>query len=119
MASGKPLNDDDRKPWLMALNKHAIEQSKLKGAIIACSALKENYRNTLQKNIEKNVKWVFLVGDKETIAARLALRQNHFMPPKLLQSQFDALEKPSYGFHISILKSLTSIVGKIIKAFNL
>ena len=52
MASGLPLNDEDRKGWLQKLNKLAIEH-KASGAVIACSALKVTYRNTLKQNLEK------------------------------------------------------------------
>ena len=104
MAAGQPLNDDDRQSWLQAINKKAIEHDKY-GAIFACSALKEKYRLLLSENIESQIHWIHLDGDFELIFERMKQRVNHYMPIALLKSQFDALEKPDYGIHISINQS--------------
>jgi len=119
MASGLPLNDEDRKDWLVNLNKQAKKHSELKGAVIACSALKEAYREILQENIEKHVKWVFLKGDMDLIKSRIESRSNHFMPSNLLQSQFDTLETPEYGLHLDISEKPEILINTIIKEFNL
>jgi len=119
MTSGEALDDDDRKGWLISLNEHAIKHSKIDGAIIACSALKESYRDLLQNDIAKHVKWVFLEGSQKLIQSRLNARTDHFMPSNLLQSQFDTLEVPDYGLHLSI-KNTTDILTKtIVKQFDL
>ncbi len=59
MSEGVPLNDEDRKPWLKILNEKLIEAEKNKGVILACSALKESYREVLQKGIQ-NIQWFYL-----------------------------------------------------------
>lgn len=97
MKAGIPLTDEDRQDWLLQLHALAEEESKNKGAIIACSALKEKYRQLLSANLHKPF-WVFLTGSFELIQERLTNRTGHFMPPALLQSQFDALEIPQDVF---------------------
>jgi len=67
--------------------------TKQKGAIIACSALKQSYRDVLTKGLENESKFVHLKGSFDEIWSRIKLRQGHYMPPALLQSQFDALEQ--------------------------
>ena len=90
MASGEPLNDEDRWPWLdkvAACIKARVRSGK--SGVITCSALKRRYRDRLRGT---GVMFVHLHGDKELIAARMAARLDHFMPPGLLDSQFEALE---------------------------
>ena len=62
---------------------------------MTCSALKRAYRDIVTGHQSADVRLVYLEGDFDLIAARLAARQGHFMPPALLQSQFDALEEPA------------------------
>ncbi len=112
MVSGIPLNDNDRKGWLIKLNKLAISQKK--GAIIACSALKEKYRAQLRKNIEEKICFIFLDATFEQIKERLEQRKNHYMPASLLQSQFDALEPPKGAIRVDVSKSPEEIIEKII-----
>lgn len=102
MANGIPLTDEDRLDWLLSLNKLAIEQSAVKGCIIACSALKKSYRATLKNGIKVHIKWIFLDGTFELLKQRLMNRKDHFMPISLLQSQFDILEKPDDAFRVSV-----------------
>lgn len=94
MESGVPLCDDDRTPWLVDVARYASEQAAIHGScVIACSALKQHYRQTL--NQAGNVVYVYLDGSYELIASRMKARKDHFMPETLLNSQFDALENPS------------------------
>ncbi|MFT6203158.1 MAG: carbohydrate kinase (thermoresistant glucokinase family) [Spirosomataceae bacterium] len=114
MSEGKPLNDDDRKGWLQAIHGKAVEiLDEGEGAVITCSALKEVYRKTIVDGIEKSVKWIFLDGSYELIKKRMEAR-SHFMPPDLLKSQFDTLEKPEYGIQVSIENSPEEIIDKVI-----
>ena len=94
MHQGEPLTDEDRWPWLHAIAAW-IDASRRAGnhAVIACSALKRAYRNILVGE-RRDVAIVFLQGDRDLIARRLAARDGHFMPPALLDSQFAALESP-------------------------
>ncbi len=97
MAAGHPLDDEDRQPWLETLNGvmrgwYAAGQ----GGVLACSALKEEYRETLKAGMpEGAVQFVLLDGSKELIAERLAARQHEYMNPGLLDSQLATLEPPS------------------------
>ncbi|HGM5492038.1 TPA: gluconokinase [Serratia fonticola] len=94
MASGQPLNDDDRAPWLQRLNDAAYSLNhKNESGIIVCSALKRRYRDLLRKDND-NMVFIYLKGSFEVILARLQARSGHFMPTDLLKSQFDALEEP-------------------------
>jgi gluconokinase len=113
MRSGIPLTDDDRDPWLATLQNLILE--KLRGnqpAILACSALKQKYRDRLQVDRE-NVRLVFLQGDFATIAARLAARTNHYMNPNLLASQFAALEEPNDALVVNIAQTPEAILTRI------
>lgn len=93
MHSGQPLTDEDRWPWLELIAAWIRTRTEAgEPGIITCSALKTKYRDVLRG---ENVVFVFLQGSKEKISDRLASRHGHFMPPSLLESQFDALEEPS------------------------
>jgi carbohydrate kinase (thermoresistant glucokinase family) len=94
MKAGMPLTDADRQPWLAAIANWIDGQAaRIEPGIITCSALKRAYRDDLR--IGRPQVWlVFLEGSRELIAERLAHRQGHFMPPRLLESQFAALEAP-------------------------
>jgi carbohydrate kinase (thermoresistant glucokinase family) len=91
MRSGQALNDDDRAPWLQALN--ALLQAN-PHAVLACSALKAKYRAVLQAGLP-NLRFIHPHGKFEVIAARIEARSRetgHYMPASLLQSQFETLE---------------------------
>ena len=94
MSAGHPLTDEDRWPWLQAIADE-IDRLSAAGerAVIACSALKRAYRDILVHGRD-DVRIVFLDGTQDLIAARLAARKGHFMPPGLLASQFKTLERP-------------------------
>lgn len=117
MASGASLNDDDRFGWLTKLNNLAKSQLNTNSCIIACSALKEKYRELLSQGIEKNVKWVFLNGSIDQVQERLKNREHHFMPITLLKSQFDILEVPNNALQIDIALSPEEIVHLIKEEF--
>jgi gluconokinase/shikimate kinase len=93
MASGHPLNDDDRRPWLALIAAWIRERTDAgQPGIITCSALKRSYRDILRGD---RVVFVYLAGTRELIAKRLAARHGHFMPAALLDSQFADLEPPA------------------------
>jgi gluconokinase len=94
MHAGKPLTDEDRGPWLHAIAAW-IDATRRAGnhGVVACSALKRCYRDVLVGE-RRDVRIVFLKGERDLIARRLAARDGHFMPPSLLDSQFAALEEP-------------------------
>jgi gluconokinase len=95
MSRGTPLTDADRAPWLAAIAAWIDERlSRGETGIVSCSALKRSYRDALLAGRE-GVRLVFLKGEKPLIAARMAVRHDHFMPPALLDSQFATLEEPA------------------------
>jgi gluconokinase len=113
MRQGIPLTDVDRKPWLESLH-HLIKTSLDEGkpGILACSALKESYREYL--DVGEGVEYVYLRGDFPLIQQRLAGRVGHYMNPALLRSQFDALEEPRRGETIvSVDQPPAAVVGEI------
>ena len=94
MSLGVPLTDDDRAGWLRALAARIGEAKDAgTGLVMTCSALKRSYRDVLRAGASE-LRFVFLRGPRELIAARLAGRRGHFMPPSLLDSQFATLEEP-------------------------
>jgi carbohydrate kinase (thermoresistant glucokinase family) len=112
------LNDADRRPWLESLAKNLANWELEKGAILACSALKESYRQTLASKV-KMIKWVYLDGDFDLILNRMNERKGHFMKIEMLQSQFDVLEIPNYGLHVDISKSAEMVMDTIIKKIEI
>jgi carbohydrate kinase (thermoresistant glucokinase family) len=94
MHHGEPLNDEDRWPWLRAIAEW-IDATRRAGGhgVVACSALKRAYRDILIGD-RRDVRLVFLKGDRDLIARRIAARADHFMPSTLLESQFAALQEP-------------------------
>jgi len=94
MHHGEPLNDEDRWPWLRAIAEW-IDATRSAGGhgVVACSALKRAYRDILI-GTRRDVRLVFLKGDRDLIARRIAARADHFMPSTLLESQFAALQEP-------------------------
>jgi carbohydrate kinase (thermoresistant glucokinase family) len=114
MKKGIALNDEDRKEWLEELNKLARQKGEDKGAIIACSALKEKYRAILSEGVNKPV-WVFLQGGYDQIFERIKRREGHYMPVQLLSSQFESLEAPPYALLINISEKPEEIVEKIVR----
>lgn len=115
MKSGTPLNDEDRKPWLDTLNSELHKRSET-GFVLACSALKEQYRKLLSDGIW-GIRWIYLDGSFDTIFKRMKERE-HFMKPEMLQSQFDALEIPEYGIHCSIEYPPEEIVNQILEQLS-
>ncbi|HWQ83516.1 MAG TPA: gluconokinase, GntK/IdnK-type, partial [Anaerolineales bacterium] len=95
MAAGIPLTDEDRAGWLDSLAALVEDQTQAgKDGVIACSAMKKEYRDVLRRYDRKQIQFVYLKGSYEVIHARLQRRGEHFMKPEMLQSQFAALEEP-------------------------
>jgi gluconokinase len=119
MHKGIPLTDEDRWPWLSSIAEW-IDKTRDAGrhAVIACSVLKRRYRAILIGE-RADVRLVYLKGDEELIARRLATRHEHFMPASLLHSQFVALEEPYADedpITVSIAPRPNEIVGQILSA---
>jgi len=116
MAAGMPLTDEDRQPWLETLNRMMVGWFEAgKKGVLACSALKEKYRETLGAGLpEGAVSFVFLDGSKEMIAARLAARHHEYMNPALLESQFQTLEVPEGGLRVVNDRTPDAVVDEIL-----
>lgn len=102
MASGIPLNDEDRWDWLILLRDQALVSLKngAKGVVVTCSALKKKYRDVIRtarlydEDPNASVHFVYLRADKATLLARVRARQGHYMKDAMVDSQFAALEEP-------------------------
>lgn len=114
MADGIPLNDDDRRPWLESIAGNMEEWDSEEGAVLACSALKQAYRDLLKKRSGVNFRLIYLKGSRSLIARRLSHRSGHFFDPSLLDSQFQALEEPRDALTVSIDQPPEQIVAEII-----
>ena len=117
MAAGTPLTDDDRAGWLAALAE-VIRTGLGRGesGVVACSALKESYRNLLRVDAAK-VQFIYLKGSYEVILERMQSR-NHFMKPAMLQSQFAALEEPAGVPWIDVTLDPDEIVRRIVEQID-
>jgi len=119
MKSGTPLTDADRWPWLGAIAAW-IAEHRAAGTtcVVTCSALKRAYRDVVTDAQRADVRLVYLKGDFDLIAARLAARKGHFMPVGLLQSQFATLEEPGADERpivVDVAGSPPDIVAEIIR----
>ena len=118
MREGVPLTDDDRDAWLAAL-RQLIDQllHDRRSAVIACSALKQTYRELL-KGEDGDVRFLYLKGSYDLIQKRLASRHGHFMKADLLASQFAALEEPNNIPVVEVSAEPLAIVGRIKEALG-
>ena len=119
MRSGIPLTDDDRWPWLDRLNA-VLREKEQRGdsAILACSALKQRYRDRLAQGLG-NVRWVHLTGDFDLIKQRIEARKGHYMTAKLLESQFAALEPPADALVLDVALDPASLSESIVRRLGL
>jgi len=119
MRAGVALTDEDRKVWLEKL--HANIQHWLRNnqnAILACSALKQVYRDILGVN-QDTVKTVYLKGSYALLRERIEGRQHPYMDKNLLRSQLESLEEPSDGLTVDISATPEAIVRIIMDRLNL
>jgi carbohydrate kinase (thermoresistant glucokinase family) len=116
MAAGTPLTDADRWPWLDRLAEEAGAILARGGsAVLACSALKKVYRDRLAAYAKApgDVRFVYLKGDFDTIATRLAARKHRYMPASLLASQFATLEEPADAIVVDASATIADEVARI------
>lgn len=113
MRRGIPLDDRDRLPWLLAL-QDLIERVRCDrdNAILACSSLKQTYRDLLQ-GYKKDILWVYLKGNYDVLYQRIQHRQKHYMKAEMLRSQLESLEEPKNALIIDISKSPEEIAMQI------
>jgi len=118
MARGVPLDDNDRIPWFDAIRR-AMEQwnAQRRNVVLACSALKKSYRESLQ--INSSVKLVYLKGTYELLRERLHARKGHYATEQILKSQFADLEEPTDAITMDVARSPEKIVAEIRKKLAL
>ncbi len=107
MASGQPLNDEDRAPWLTIINQQIARWERSEGGVIVCSALKQRYRQHLSSNTSPQ--FLFLDVPEQEILQRVTQRQGHFMKAEMVRSQFEALERPDNEENCSVIDARLSI----------
>ena len=114
MSRGEPLDDSDRAPWLTRLRELVDEHLEDNPLILACSALKERYRERLR--VDRRVGFIYLEGDFDLILERMNEREEHFMKSEMLESQFEALEEPDPGdaVRVDIAQPLEEVVESIV-----
>lgn len=106
MQQGIPLNDDDRNGWLQSLAQALVQHGN--GAVLTCSALKASYRNALRQG-NPGLRFVHLAITQTESLRRVAQRADHFYPPSLVQSQFDALQDPARESLVLVLDGSQSL----------
>ncbi len=113
MAAGVPLDDVDRQPWLERLHELLADRLERGQCIVlACSALKQRYRDTLRA-ADPRVHFLYLSGNVDTISARMQARRQHYMKPGMLESQFDALEEPTD--RDAVVVDVRGSLGKVVR----
>jgi gluconokinase len=119
MRRGESLSDADRAPWLAKLHGYiAALDRQGRDAVLACSALKQRYRETLSTGI-RDVRFVYLCGAAELIRARLQMRRGHFMPAELLDSQIATLEPPEQAVRVAIDMRTDQQVAAVLRGLEL
>jgi carbohydrate kinase (thermoresistant glucokinase family) len=119
MAAGIALTDEDRQPWLEKLREKILNRlEREEDAILACSALKQFYRDILGVD-QKRVKTVYLKGSFDLLSERIQNRRHPYMDKTLLESQLDTLEEPKDGLWVDISAPMERIVGTIVDALKL
>jgi len=115
MAAGQPLDDDDRRPWLAAIGTWLGEHQDT-GAVATCSALKEEYRDTLRRRAP-SAAFLHLHGSRRMLEERMGRRSGHFMPASLLDSQLEILEPLSEeerGLSVDVALTPEEIVDRFV-----
>jgi gluconokinase len=113
MSSGLPLTDADRTPWLVAIRAYCVSAAEHgQCLILACSALKQKYRDFLSREME--VSWVYLKGTYDVFACRIMQRSQHYMKVNMLNSQFADLEEPTDAIIVDASRPADAIVQEIL-----
>jgi gluconokinase len=117
MSKGIPLTDEDRAPWLDALHSMLaayVRQNRC--VVLACSALRNSYREVLRKDLE--VQWIYLKGSPAAIRERIQHRMGHFAHEDLLASQFSTLEEPADAIVVDADRSEAEILSEVLSKFT-
>jgi gluconokinase len=118
MSRGTALTDADRLPWLQQVHEVMVRHASAgRSAIIACSALKQAYRDLLLSGVA-GAELVYLRGTPEVLERRLRQRPGHFFDPSLLSSQFQTLEEPREGVVVDADRPLEEVVADVLTALG-
>ena len=119
MRSGIPLDDNDRFGWLTTLRERMQEKIRQKrNLILACSALKQSYRDILGIDQEQ-IFSVYLKGSRKVLQERLTARSHQYMNDSLLNSQLQTMEEPADGLTVTIDGNPASICAEIIQGLGI
>jgi gluconokinase len=120
MHAGIPLTDEDRAPWLASLHEVLLGWYRSgKSGVLACSALRQSYRDELSDGIPSAVlRFVLLEVPKNVLEQRLAERKNHYMSPALLDSQIATLETPPDAIRVRGDLPSDEVVRQILDAIR-
>ncbi len=119
MATGVPLTDEDRLPWLRSVRDVIVEHAGSgRSAVVACSALKRNYRNLLLAG-QADTRLVYLRGSPAVLQRRLGERRGHFFDPSLLASQLETMEEPTDALVVDVDGELEAVVEAVVAALSL
>jgi len=119
MAQGLPLNDRDRRPWLLAIHDLLVGLAARRAkAVIACSALKRDYRDLLCAGVD-GARFVYLKGEFAILRERLERRQGHFFKAALLGSQFEIIEEPEDALMVNVDNPPDAIMESILTGLGL
>ncbi len=113
MTAGVPLTDEDRQPWLQSIRDIIVEHtSSGRSAVVACSALKRDYRRLLLSG-QPDTMLVYLRGTPAVYERRLERRRDHFFDPNLLASQLETIEEPTNALVVDVDGELEAIVDAV------
>ncbi|HZR12964.1 MAG TPA: gluconokinase [Acidimicrobiia bacterium] len=118
MQRGEPLDDAMRVPWLARLNAVLRASASREGVVLACSALRASYRDTLDAGVP-GVRYVYLRADEALLRERLAHRHGHFAGAALVPSQLATLEPPRDAITVDARESPETIVDEVTRALLL
>ena len=122
MSAGVPLNDQDRKKWLIAIGQAIKAHEGPWPLFFGCSALKRKYRNLIDFEADgQEISYIHLEGDKELIRKRMKKREGHFMKTQMIDSQFQDLEKlqsDEKGITVDVEPGLDKVCERILDEIN-
>ena len=122
MSAGVPLNDQDRKKWLIAIGQAIKAHEGPWPLFFGCSALKRKYRNLIDFEADgQEISYIHLEGDKELIRERMKKREGHFMKAQMIDSQFQDLEKlqsDEKGITVNVEPGLDKVCELILDEIN-
>jgi gluconokinase len=118
MKHGIPLTDEDRFPWLERIHAELLRLTQSgKNAVLACSALKQSYRDQLSAALDMRI--AYLRGTYEVMRRHIESRHGHFAGEAILAGQFADLEEPKNALVLDVSHSTEQLVTAIIANLHL